>query len=47
MIIIAITKVLWEELGLIKRKWERLMFYLEDASVIKTRKDEPWTTLYI
>lgn len=37
---IALAEVLWEDPALVKRKWERLLFYLEEVGMIKTRKEK-------
>ena len=37
---IALAEVLWEDPATVKRKWERLLFYLEEVGMIKTRKEK-------
>ena len=37
---IALAEALWEDPGLVKKKWERLLFYLEEVGLIKTRKEK-------
>ena len=37
---IALAEALWEDPGLVKKKWERLLFYLEEVGMIKTRKEK-------
>ena len=37
---IALAEALWEDPALVKKKWERLLFYLEEVGLIKTRKEK-------
>ncbi|GAB6136801.1 hypothetical protein [Thermococcus prieurii] len=37
---IALAEVLGQDPALVKRKWERLLFYLEETGIIKTRKEK-------
>ena len=37
---IALAEALWEDPGLVKKKWERLLLYLEEVGMIKTRKEK-------
>ena len=37
---IALAEALWQDPALVKKKWERLLSYLEEVGLIKTRKEK-------